>query len=137
MGKNNIMLADNILADNMLDKERRYSRRVQCRRKERRQVFLTGGLTLAVIICMILICTVAYGSIRVQANTGFKYYTCITVEDGESFWSIASRYIDSEHYEDMGSYIAEVENINHLDADETLLAGQRLIVPYYSAEYIQ
>lgn len=131
MGKN-IMLADNTL-----DKEWRHNRRVQRLTRERMRICLAGGLTLTAIICLILICTVAYGSIRAQANTGFKYYTCITVEDGETFWSIASRYIDSDHYEDMDSYIAEVENINHLDASETLLAGQRLIVPYFSAEYIQ
>lgn len=117
------------------DRELRQRRRVQHLRRERMRKCLAGSLTLAVIICMILICTVAYGSIRVQANTGYKYYTCITVEEGETFWSIASQYIDQAHYADVESYIAEVENINHLDACETLLTGQRLIVPYYSAEY--
>lgn len=110
-------------------------RRVQSLRKARLRKCLTWSLTLAVIFCMILVCTMLYGSIRVQANTGYKYYTCITVEEGETFWSIASRYRDTAHYEDVESYIAEVENINHLDAYETLLAGQRLIIPYYSAEY--
>ncbi len=110
-------------------------RRVQSLSRVRLHKCLTWSLTLAVIFCMILVCAVLYGSIRVQANTGYKYYTCITVEEGETFWSIASRYMDPEHYEDVESYIAEVENINHLDAYETLLTGQRLIIPYYSAEY--
>lgn len=110
-------------------------RRVQCLRRERLRQCLAWSLTLAVIFCMILVCTVSYGSIRVQANTGYKYYTCITVEEGETFWSIATRYIDPDHYQDVESYIAEVENINHVDACEILLTGQRLIVPYYSSEY--
>lgn len=129
MGKNSMP------TDYGQDRELRHRKRVQCLRRERMRKCLAGSITLAVIVCMILVCAAAYGSIRVQANTGFKYYTCITVEEGETFWSIASRYIDPDHYEDIGSYIAEVENINHLDAGETLLAGQRLIVPYYSPEY--
>lgn len=130
-----VMGKGNIPADYRQEREWKHRRRVQRLRRERMRKCLTGCLTLAVIVCVILICTVSYGSIRAQANTGFKYYTCITVEEGDTFWSIASQYIDPDYYEDLGSYIAEVENINHLDACETLLAGQRLIVPYYSAEY--
>lgn len=130
-----VMGKGNIPADYRQERELKHRRRVQRLRRERMRKCLTGCLTLAVIVCVILICTVSYGSIRAQANTGFKYYTCITVEEGDTFWSIASQYIDPDYYEDLGSYIAEVENINHLDACETLLAGQRLIVPYYSAEY--
>ena len=98
---------------------------------------LIAGLTVAAIICIILICAISYSSIRAQANTGFKYYTSVTVESGETLWSITDRFIDYEYYEDKDAYIAEVENINHLDTDELLMAGQLLIVPYYSAEYVQ
>lgn len=132
-----VMGNNRIPAEYRQERELRRSRRIQRLRRERMRKCLAGSLTLTVILCMILVCTMAYGSIRAQANTGFKYYTCITVEEGETFWSIASRYSDSSHYKDMESYIAEVENINHLDAEEVLLAGQRLIVPYYSEEYIQ
>jgi len=118
------------------DREWRRDRRVQRLRRERRQKYLTIGAALAVIFCIILICAVSYSSIRAQANTGFKYYTSVTVEYGETLWSIADRYIDYNHYKDKNAYIAEVENMNHLDDGETLLAGQLLIVPYYSSEYI-
>lgn len=101
-----------------------------------RQKIVTIGLILAVITCMILICTLSYSSIKAQANTGFKYYTGVIVENGETLWSIADRYIDYEHYKDKAAYIAEVEQINHMDAEETLLTGQLLIVPYYSAEFV-
>lgn len=119
------------------DREWRRDRRVRRLRRKRRQKCLTIGFALAVIFCVILICTVSYSSIKAQANTGFKYYTSVTVEHGETLWSIADRYIDYDHYEDKNAYIAEVESMNHLDAGETLLAGRLLIVPYYSAEYIQ
>lgn len=119
------------------DREWRRDGGVRRLRRERRQKCLTVGLVLAVIACMILICAVSYRSIRAQANTGFKYYAGITVESGETLWGIADRYIDYEHYADKDAYIAEVENINHLDAGETLLAGQFLIMPYYAVEYIR
>jgi len=123
-------------APEITDREWKHSGRIRRLRRVRRQKCLTVGLALAVVICMILICAVSYSSIKVQANTGFKYYTGITVESGETLWSIADRYIDYNYYEDKASYIAEVENINHLDADDILLTGQFLVVPYYSMEYI-
>ncbi len=131
-----IMGTDNT-APEITDREWKRSGRVQRLRRERRQKCLTISLALAVIICMILICVISYSSIKVQANTGFKYYTGITVESGETLWSIADRYIDYDYYEDKASYIAEVENINHLNADDPLLTGQFLVVPYYSTEYIR
>lgn len=131
-----IMGADNTLRE-ITDRKWRHDRRTRRIRKEYRQKCLTVGLAAAVIICMILICTVSYSAINAQANTGFKYYTGVTVESGETLWSIADRYIDYEHYKDKDAYIAELGNINHLDTDAALLAGQFLIVPYYSAEYVQ
>ncbi len=102
-----------------------------------RQKCLSAGLAIAALICMVTICTISYSSIRTQANTGFKYYTCITVQSGETLWSIADRYIDYGHYESKDTYIKEVENINHLNNRDSLLVGQSLVVPYYSAEFIQ
>ncbi|MCM1063654.1 MAG: LysM peptidoglycan-binding domain-containing protein [Eubacterium sp.] len=124
----------NHLTWEITDRERKRDRRVRRLKKERRQKCLTAGLALAVIACMLLICAVSYNSITVQANTGFKYYAGITVESGETLWSIADRYIDCEHYADKDTYIAEVESINHLDEGETLFAGQFLVIPYYSRE---
>ena len=129
----NLNTAQRLQYEQAVQKRRR---RVQQLRRERLQKCMTLGLTLAAVLCMILICTISYSSIRVQANTGFKYYTSVTVESGETLWGIADRYIDYDHYEDKDTYIAEIKKINHLDTDSTLRAGQFLVVPYYSAEYI-
>lgn len=85
---------------------------------------------------MILICTLSYRSIKTSANSGFKYYTSVTVESGMTLWGLADEYIDYNYYKDRDSYIAEVKNINHLDEKGSLIAGQRLVLPYYSNEYI-
>ncbi|MCM1542680.1 MAG: LysM peptidoglycan-binding domain-containing protein [Blautia sp.] len=119
------------------DREWKRDRRIQRLRKVRRQRCLTVGLALAVIACIILICAVSYSAIKVRANTGFKYYAGITVESGETLWSIADRYMDYEYYADKDAYMAEIVNINHLEDRETLLTGQFLVVPYYSMEYVQ
>lgn len=93
-------------------------------------------------ICLIFIGTVSYHSMKSSANTGnaghnFKYYTSITVAYGDTLWEIADKYIDYSEYKDKETYIAEVRNMNHLDAESDIKAGQYLIVPYYSNEFIK
>lgn len=92
-------------------------------------------------LCLIIACAVSYHSIKSSANTGedltFKYYTNITVSYGETLWDIADIYMDYEQYDDKAEYIAEVKNINHLDAEGNIKAGQFLVVPYFSQAFIQ
>lgn len=110
-------------------------RNVQTGRRNicRRPVILSAAVFSAV--CMIIICTAFFGSLHSNANNGFKYYTSIVVQPGETLWELADQYIDYDHYKDKQSYISEVININHLEED-VICAGQMLVVPYYSSEYI-
>ena len=85
---------------------------------------------------MIFICAVSYGSIRTNASSGFKYYTSVTVENGETLWDIADEYVDYNYYKNKNSYITEVQRINHLDENCCLVTGQTIILPYYSSQYI-
>ena len=120
----------------MDDRELRSYRRTLKLRRERRKKCLTLFSAVFAAICMILICTVSYGSIKSKANSGFKYYTSVTVGAGETLWEIADDYIDYSHYKDKNSYISEVESINHLNEEGSVAAGQVLILPYYSAEFV-
>ena len=120
----------------MTDRELRNYRRMLRLERERRQKLIKVGVTFMAIFSVILICVVS-GSMKTQANNGFKYYTSVTVEQGETLWNIADDFMDYDHYVNKNAYIAEVESINHLDSEEMLLTGQMLIVPYYSAEYIR
>ena len=120
----------------MNDRElRRYQRILRLRRERRRKAAIASLAVLAATF-MIIVCVVSYNTIRTSASSGFKYYTQITVDAGENLWDIADEYIDYDFYTDKNSYIAEVCNINHLDADAHVVAGQNLIVPYYSAEFV-
>lgn len=111
-----------------------YRRNLKLRRARRHKMFVSS-ITVVATICMILLCVLTHSSFKANASNGFKYYTSITVEAEETLWDIAEEYIDYEHYEDKGSYIAEVKSINHLDDNCAIFAGQMLIIPYYADEY--
>ena len=45
--------------------------------------------------------------------------------------------IDYEEYKDKNEYIEEVQSINHLTEEDSIRAGQTLIVPYYSYDFVK
>lgn len=120
----------------MSDRELRSYKRALRLRKERRCKALRISIIAIATLCIIVIFSASYGAIKSNANSKFKYYTSITVEAGENLWDIADEYIDYDIYENKNKYIAEVQSINHLDESGTIVAGQMLIVPYYSAEFV-
>ena len=121
---------------NMSEREQRKLIRVLRLRRERKRKCIVLSVAAFATFCMILVCAISYNSISSNANDGFKYYTSVIVEAGESLWDIAGDHIDG-HYDSRDSYIAEIRSINHLDENGTVIAGQILIVPYYSSEYVQ
>ncbi len=56
-------------------------------------------------------------------------YTSIQVENGDSLWSIASRYADRSPM-DIQGYVEELKRINQLKGD-TIHTGNYLMVVYY------
>lgn len=115
---------------------KRYARAIRLRR-ERIRKCVAALLAVSATVCMILICSVSYRAISSNANDGFKYYTSITVGVGESLWDLAGEYMDGVHYDSRKSYIEEVCSINHLADENDITAGQLLILPYYSQEYVR
>ena len=120
----------------MNDRELRSYKRILRLRRERRQKTIRFCVTVIATFCMILVLAASYGTIKSNANSGFKYYTKVTVKAGESLWDIADEYIDYDVYESKNSYIAEVKRMNHLEDSDDIMAGQTLIVSYYSTEYV-
>lgn len=122
----------------MTDRELKLYKR-QLRRKQQihRRVF-----TMIATICVIVFCAVSYQGIRSLASSGeeqlkFKYYTQVTVAYGETLWDLSENYIDYEEYKDKNEYIEEVQSINHLAEEDSIRAGQTLIVPYYSYYFVK
>ena len=122
----------------MTDRELRAYKRQQKRRKQiQRRIY-----TMIATICMTVVCAVSFHGIRSVASNGenqlkFKYYTQVTVAYGETLWDLSDSYIDYEEYKDKNAYIAEVRSINHLSDENGVRAGQTLIVPYYSYDFVK
>lgn len=121
----------------MDDRELRAVKRELRRRRQYRRRLLISALAMLAVACIIIGYGFYASSIRSSAGNGFKYYTRVTVEYGETLWSLADEYIDYENYKDKNSYISEVRSINHLNEDCAIMAGQTLIMPYYSEEYVR
>ena len=122
---------------NMTDRELKVYKRKLRRQREIRHKLMVGFMTF----CLIMVCAVSYQALQSNASTvdeelNFKYYTNIIVEYDETLWDIADEYIDYQEYKDKAAYIAEVQSINHLNGD-TIRAGQHLVVPYYSNEFVK
>ena len=105
--------------------------------RELRRRFIVAILTVVIVLGFAL----SYGVLISQATSeiddiSYKYFTSIEVASGDTLWTIAQEYSDTENYDSIEEYIEEVKNMNHMSSD-TLLAGQFLIVPYYSQEFIK
>lgn len=93
-----------------------------------RRVRVVAVLTLLAIIgCF----GVVKSSNTVQASSSKeKKVKSIKLEKGDTLWSIASEYADSDAYSDYNEYICEVKRINNL-SDSYIIEGSYLVVPYY------
>ena len=93
---------------------------------------------LAIIIIAIIFFGVLLGTgISALANSDkgsaqYKYYTSVRIEDGDTLWNIADKYIQGTNI-DHKTYIKEICELNSICADE-IHAGNYIIVYYYSDE---
>lgn len=130
----NMLLAGNtrMLSDRELQS---YRKKLKRQREIRRKLLLfliTAFLIIGFAFCFHAI--TSYASTG-EENPDYKYYTSIVITSGDTLWSIAKEYADA-HYGNLDDYISEVASINHLKSNE-IKAGQYLIIPYYSEEFIQ
>ncbi len=111
------------------DYRNRQKRMLRIRQLHRR-IFL-----VVLTVVLVLLLTVSYHAILSEATAkdkdiSYKYYTSIEIQYGDSLWSLAKEYA-GEEYASAEDYVHEVMQINHL-REENLIAGQYLIIPYYS-----
>ena len=74
---------------------------------------------------------IATGGTIQAATSNQKHYACITIDEGETLWTIAEEHY-SEEYNSYQEYIDEVKFINNL-TDDSIYRGAKLVIPYYAA----
>lgn len=73
----------------------------------------------------------AFGGTKAKADAEAtqKYYTSISVKQGDSLWSIAKSFAPA--YGDIQAYVEELASINRMPQSSRLYPGQSLVVFYY------
>ncbi len=90
-----------------------------------------------IVMAFIAFGIILFGSIHIFASATDsrpfnKYYTSVRVQDGDTVWSIADRYIDGASI-DKRDYVDEVCRLNNL-TDGQINSGDYIVVSYYSQE---
>lgn len=119
------------------------SERVLLRKQRRNRIKRTKQIIERVLLTICLIALFAIGSSAILTkattteeakNVYYKYYTQIEIENGDSLWEIAGRYMEHGPYETRTDYMNEVVKLNQL-SNTTIIKGQHLVVPYYESAY--
>ncbi len=122
----------------MTDRElRAYKRKLRRQREQRKRML---AMMATVLLVFGFVCS--YHSFTARANdantpVAYKYYTDVVVKSGESLWTISDRYVDYSQYKNKQAYIDEVCSINNLYDGSDIRSGQRIVVPYYSTEFVR
>jgi len=113
-------------------------RKERIKMNRRKQVARQKLCLSIVVACLITVGSIVCGTIFSSAKNPaedipqYKYYKSITIQQGDSLWSIAQEYnADSEI--SMQEYIDELVQVNGLKS-KTIHAGQHLVVAYYDTE---
>lgn len=105
------------------------------RTRRERQIQIRVRLMLGIVTCMIIFFSVFItASITSRADrreSRMKMFTSIEVKGGDTLYTIADRYAD-EHYRSHTDYVREVVRINCLEDADDIIAGQYILVPYYT-----
>lgn len=104
------------------------------RNLKRKLVVLTMITLFTLIGCMHFgkLSSDAHGNLE-EDPVSFKYYKSIEIQDGDTLWGIAEKYMDDE-YDSVQDYIAELKEINQLVTDD-IQSANYLTVVYHDTEF--
>lgn len=106
------------------------------RRRQLRRLFFHTLVTSCLILTLALSVNVFLSNAKSDKDkVMYKYYSSVTVQPGDTLWSFAKEHSGTEYLREE-DYIAEVMKMNYMK-DETITAGQNIIIPYYSSEFVE
>ena len=121
---------------NARSEERIRRNKIRRQRIFRRQfAILIFFLTIIIVFCIFLGTTLMTGAQSDEYAPEFKYYTTITVHEGDTITKLAEKYYSDNHYDNMNNYIYEICTLNRIGDKDNVKAGESLIMPYYSTEF--
>lgn len=120
--------------------DRRSERRIRNNRIRRQRQLRRNIATGIVTLCLVCSLAVTLGSFLSSAKTDkeevfYKYYKSVQIENGDTLWSLAEENMGGQ-YESTQAYVSEVKHMNAI-ADDTIVAGEYIVLPYYSTEFVQ
>ena len=117
------------------DREAYEYRKMMWHRKRAVQVRRERGILAAGIIAAVIVLSIFIGGLRSNINASEagviskKCYTNITVQKGDTLWSIAKEYTDGSNAS-VRAMVDEIKEINKIAFYEPIKSGERLIIPY-------
>lgn len=103
-----------------------------------RQLKRRRGMLVMTLLCIIISGGIAFGGLLVDAHneqpvpTSYQYYKSITIEPGDTLWSIAQEYRGTMDTDD---YVKEIKQLNGLQSD-CLQESRNLMIIYFDTEYL-
>lgn len=94
------------------------------------------AVIFAILFCIMLVSfvlgsVIVKGQSKRHASASDTYFTNITVDEGDTLWSIAQANIDYDYYDSIYDYMEQLKDINNLTTDD-INAGDNMIVIYYA-----
>lgn len=118
------------------DRGRQHSRYRRTKRRQRTGQLRIRMAALLAAACIFMlglsVSTILSRAQAAHADISCKYFASIQIQPGDTLYSIALQYADG-HYQSLYAYMEEVCLTNHL-TDDTLNAGDYLVIPYYSTD---
>ena len=121
---------------NLRSEERIRKNKIRRQRIFRRQfAVLMFFITLIIVFGIFIGTTLMTGAQSDEYAPEFKYYTTVTVHEGDTITKIAEKYYSENHYDNMNNYIFEICTLNKIGNKDKVKAGESIIMPYYSTEF--
>ena len=138
---NTITATSNYRNNNCFDYNLRSEERIRKNKIRRQRIFrrqfavLMFFITLIIVFGIFIGTTLMTGAQSDEYTPEFKYYTTVTVHEGDTITKIAEKYYSENHYDNMNNYVFEICTLNKIGNKDKVKAGESIIMPYYSTEF--